>query len=541
MGVATARTVALEGTVGHLIDVQVDVSAGQVATAIVGRPDVTLNEARDRCRMAVNNSGLTAENRAGEKRNVEWPNTRRVTILLSPADLRKSGTHFDLAIAVATMAAVGFVPASALAGTLFIGELTLAGGLRSVPGVLPMVLAAAGRGIRRVFVPEPQSREAAMVPGTAVFGVRSLAQVLCELRGEEVPEAPPVAPMSGSRLLAWRGQERMADHDLADLLGMQDARFALEVAAAGGHHLMLSGPRGAGKTTLAERMPGILPDLTLEESLELTAIHSLAGALEPADVMIRRPPFFAPHHDASRASLLGGGTGRVRPGEISRAHNGVLFLDEFPLFSSDVIESMRQPLESGEVSIARGAESATFPARGIVVLAMNPCPCGDWDPDPGRDRCVCPSARRMAYRSKFTGPVADRIDIVRDVRPVSESEATDPLAPAAEGSAEVRARVTTARERQHERYAGRSWRLNGQAPGPDLREEWPMTEPARAALEVALRRGRLTNRGATRVHRLAWTITDLWGTERPGLDELDVALRLRLGEPLLASVLRQAG
>jgi magnesium chelatase family protein len=540
MGVATAMTVALHGAVGHLIDVQVDVSRGMVGTSIVGRPDVTLTEARDRCRMAVNNSGVRIPGKGEEQRTAEWPTTRRVTILLSPADLPKSGTHFDLAIAVATMAATGVVPPGSLADTLFVGELTLAGGLRSVPGVLPMVMAASDRGIRRVFVPEPQTREATMVPGMAVFGVRSLAQVLCELRGEEVPDAPPVAPMSGSRLLAWRGQERLAEHDLADLLGMDDGRFALEVAAAGGHHLMLSGPRGAGKTTLAERIPGILPDLTLEESLELTAIHSLAGALEPDDSVIRRPPFFAPHHDASLASLIGGGTARVRPGEISRAHNGVLFLDEFPLFRADVIEALRQPLESGEVTIARGEESATFPARGIVVVAANPCPCGDYDLDAGRDRCSCTAPRRAAYRARFTGPIADRIDILRHVRPVTAEDTKDPLAPSVETSATVRARVTRARQRQHERYAGRSWRLNGHAPGPTLREEWPLTPRAEALLDQQLFGGGLTRRGATRVHRLAWTVTDLWGTECPDVEELDVALRLRQGKPLMAANLRQA-
>jgi magnesium chelatase family protein len=540
MGVATASTVALHGAVGHLIDVQVDVSRGMVGTTIVGRPDTALNEARDRCRMAVNNSGVRVPTQENEERPAEWPSTRRVTILLSPADLPKSGTHFDLAIAVATMGAVGVVPAPALGGTLFIGELTLSGGLRSVPGVLPMVMAAASHGIRRVFVPEPQSREATMVPGMAVFGVRSLAQVLCELRGEEVPEAAPVAPMSGSRLLAWRGQERMAEQDLGDLLGMSDARFALEVAAAGGHHLMLSGPRGAGKTTLAERIPSILPDLTLEESLELTAIHSLAGALEPTDAMITRPSFFAPHHDASRASLLGGGSGRVRPGEISRAHNGVLFLDEFPLFRADVIEALRQPLESGEVTIARGEESATFPARGIVVLAANPCPCGDFDPSPGADRCICTNVRRNAYRARFTGPIADRIDILRHVRPVDGDELRDPLGSPPERSAAVRARVTLARDRQRARYAGRSWRLNAHAPGPTLREEWPLTAAAQRRLDTAMYGGTLTRRGGTRVHRMAWTVTDLWGTEQPGLDELDAALRLRTGEPLLASMLGQA-
>jgi len=316
MPVATAQAISLQGALGHLIDVQVDVSPGVVATTLIGRPDASLNESRDRCRMAVTNSGL------------KWPATRRVTILLSPADLLKRGTHFDLAIATAVLGAADELPKEALAQTVFIGELTLSGGLRSVPGVLPMVLAASARGIHRVFVPEPQAREAAMVPGMGVFGMRSLGQVVAELRGLEVPEAPPVAPMSGSRLLSWRGQDRMDELDLSDLRGMADAKYAVEVAAAGGHHLMLSGPKGAGKTTLAERIPGILPDLDPEESLELTAIHSLAGALEPGDGMRTRPPFSAPHHDASKASLVGGGTGRVRPGEISRAHTGVLFLND---------------------------------------------------------------------------------------------------------------------------------------------------------------------------------------------------------------------
>ena len=529
MPFATTHTVSLQGALGHLIDVQADVSPGQVGTTLVGRPDVSLNEARDRCRMAIVNSGL------------DWPATRRITILLSPADLTKSGTHFDLAIAVSVLAAAGHVPRRALEGTALIGELTLAGGLRSVPGVLPMVLAAAERGIRRVFVPEPQAREAAMVPDVVVLGMRSLGQVVAELRGEEVPEAPPVAPMSGSRLLSWRGAERMEELDLADLIGMPDVRYAVEVAAAGGPHLLLSGPKGSGKTSIAERIPGILPDLTREESLELTAIHSLAGALEPGDGMLVRPPFSAPHHDASKASLLGGGSGRVRPGEVSRAHAGVLFLDEFPLFRTDVIEALRQPLESGEVTVARRDESVRLPARGMVVLACNPCPCGDFHPRAQDNRCSCNEVKRREYRRRVTGPVTDRIDIVRHLSPLTPEQRKDRFQ-VNESTATVRARVEAARLRQTARYAGSSWRLNAQAPGPLLRGRWPLAEPAQRLVDDEVYGGRLTQRGAVRVHRLAWTVADLHGRESPGVAEVDVALRLRSGEPLLLATLeRRAG
>ncbi|MFC4786724.1 YifB family Mg chelatase-like AAA ATPase [Nocardioides sp. MAHUQ-72] len=529
MAFATARTVSLHGAVGHLIDVQTDVSPGQVGLTLVGRPDPALNEARDRCRMAVTNSRL------------DWPSTRRITVLLSPADLVKRGSHFDLAIAVSVLGAAGSLPTAALDGAAFIGELTLDGGLRSVPGVLPMVLAAAGGGLHRVFVPEPQAREAAMVPGMSVIGMRSLAQVVAELRGEEVPEAPPVAPVSGSRLLSWRGSERIEEVDMADLVGMPDTRYAVEVAAAGGHHLLLSGPKGSGKTSIAERIPGILPDLTPEESLELTAIHSLAGALQPGDGMLVRPPFSAPHHDASKTSLLGGGLGAVRPGELSRAHAGVLFLDEFPLFRSDVIDALRQPLESGEVTVARRDESVTLPARGMVVLACNPCPCGDYAPHLGRHTCSCRDVQRRDYRQRITGPVSDRIDILRNLAPLKPTDRNDLFAPR-ESSAEIRIRVEAARARQSARYSGRSWRLNAQAPGPLLREHWPLDREGQATVDDATYGGTLTQRGAARVHRLAWTVADLRDVPRPGRAEVEVALRLRSGEPLmLATIERRAG
>jgi magnesium chelatase family protein len=527
MAVATARAVSLHGAVGHLVHVQADVSPGQAGITLVGRPDVALSESRDRCRMAIVNSGLT------------WPATKRITVLLSPADLVKRGTHFDLAVATAILAADGSLPSHELEGSAFVGELTLDGNLRSVPGVLPMVLAAVERGVRRVYVPEPQAREAAMVPGVEVFGMRSLGQVVAELRGEEVPDAPPVVPMSGARLLSWQGEARLEESDLSDLLGMEDARYAVEVAAAGGHHLLLSGPKGSGKTSIAERIPGILPDLNRAESLELTAVHSLAGILDPAAGFLDRPPFSAPHHDASKASIIGGGAGAVRPGEVSRAHCGVLFLDEFPLFRSDVIEALRQPLESGDVTIARTDESVTLPARGMVVLACNPCPCGDYTNDARSNTCQCVPQRRRDYQAKVTGPVADRVDIVRNLRALRRGDRPTSL-DAPESSLTVRRRVEAARARQAERFADDSWRLNAHAPGPVLRERWPLPDDARRLVDDRVYGGELSRRGATRVHRVAWTVADLRGRDRPGLDEVETALRLRSGEPLLLRMLERA-
>ncbi len=529
MPFATTRSVSLHGAVGHVVDVQADVSRGAVATVLVGRPDAALNEARDRCRMAIVNSGL------------EWPTTRRTTILLSPADLPKRGTHFDLAMAVAVLAAQDVVPPHALDGVGFLGELSLDGRLRSVPGVLPMVLALTARDVRTVFVPEPQAREAAMVPDVTVFGMRSLAQVVAQLRGEEVPTAAPVAEMSGSRLLSWRGSTRREEVDFADLVGMPEVRFAVEVAAAGGHHLLLSGPKGSGKTSVAERIPTVLPDLSREESVELTAVHSLAGALEPGDGLLVRPPYSAPHHDASKASLVGGGAGQVRPGEISRAHCGVLFLDEFPLFRADVIDALREPLETGEITVARADELATLPARCMVVFAANPCPCGNYSPDV-TSQCTCRERARQDYLRRVRAPVTDRIDITRHLRPLQPHTARD-IFETREPSSAIRERVTAARERQAARFAGESWRLNGHAPGPVLRDRWPLAPEGDQVVTQAMYAGRLTQRGAVRVHRLAWTIADLTGVDRPGKRQAEWALALRTGDslPEPAGALRRVG
>lgn len=516
MAFATTRSLALKGADGHVIDVQVDVSPGLVNTTIVGRVDKSLSEARDRVRMAINND-------CGR-----WPATKRVTILLAPADLPKGGTHYDLAIAVAVMAAdkkhEDLTP-DLLDGWAFIGELSVSGGLRPVPGVLPMVIAAAAHGITRVFVPEPQAAEAALVPGMTVFGVRSLAQVSALLRGAEVPEAPPVVGPSASPLATWRGEDRLADLDLRDLDGLEDVRYAVEVAAAGGHPLMLIGPRGTGKTSIAERIPTILPDLTTEQALEVTALHSVAGLLPEGSGLLHRPPWFAPHHSATAASVLGGGTGRVRPGQVSLAHHGVLFLDEFPHFRSDVIEAMRQPLESGEVTIARGEECATYPARSLVVLAANPCPCGNFHGLSG-GACECNDVQRAHYRRKLTGPILDRVDIWMEVRPQGRGRG-GPWREPPESSADVRARVLEARHRQAHRYRDCSWQLNASCPGAVLAERWPLEPEGQHLIDRELATGTLTRRGLTRVQRLAWTVADCAGVSRPGSREAEIALALR--------------
>ncbi|CAM3606846.1 YifB family Mg chelatase-like AAA ATPase [Nocardioides zeicaulis] len=519
MAFATARSLALKGADGHVIDVQVDVSPGLVSTTIIGRVDKSLSESRDRVRMAINNGGG------------RWPATKRVTILLAPADLPKGGTHYDLAIAMAVLAADKQheeLQPEHLVGWAFVGELSVSGGLRPVPGVLPMVIAAAAHGITRVFVPEPQAAEAALVPGMTVFGVRSLAQVSAVLRDVEVPEADPVVAPSASPLATWRGEDRLDDLDLRDLDGLEDVRYAVEVAAAGGHPTMLIGPRGTGKTSIAERIPSILPDLTTEQALEVTALHSVAGCLPEGGGLLRRPPWFAPHHSATAASVLGGGTGRVRPGQVSLAHHGVLFLDEFPHFRTDVIEAMRQPLESGEVTIARGEESATYPARSLVVLAANPCPCGNFHGRSGGS-CECSEVQRQHYRRKLTGPILDRVDIWMEVRPQARARST--FGPEVESSEDVRARVAEARQRQALRYRHCPWLLNASCPGPALAEHWPLEPEAQHRIDQELTAGTLTRRGVTRAQRLAWTVADCAGVARPGDREAEIALALRSVDP----------
>ncbi|MGH3497176.1 MAG: YifB family Mg chelatase-like AAA ATPase [Nocardioidaceae bacterium] len=520
MSLARTRSVTLDGITGNVVEIEVHVGVGLPKTVLVGLPDTALNESRDRCRAAVINSGIS------------WPN-HRITIALSPASLPKRGSHYDLAIALAVVSCMGEVPQEPIRDAVILGELALDGRLRAVPGVLPCALAAAAAGCDRAMVPEANVAEAEAVSGLQVIGVRSLRHAVALLRGGEIPDDPPVLPLASTARLTWSGSDRLDRLDLADVVGQPEGRLCVEVAAAGGHHLLFTGPPGVGKTMLAERLPALLPDLTFDESLEVSAVHSVAGTLDDEHPLVVRPPFLDPHHTASVASVVGGGSRAIRPGSMSLAHRGVLFMDEAPEFVAPVLEALRQPLESGHVTIGRADRTATFPAGFQLVLAANPCPCGSKSDD--REPCECTPAARRRYRHRLSGPILDRIDIHRGIRQVSTHQLRSDLV-LAEASSLVAVRVAAARERQSRRFAGLPWRRNGDVPGPDLRRDWPPTGDGAARLEQAGEQGRLSARGVTRVLRLAWTLADLKDLERPGVEQVEAALALRSDGPLPAAL-----
>ncbi|WP_370614753.1 YifB family Mg chelatase-like AAA ATPase [Mumia sp. Pv 4-285] len=505
-------SVSLEGMRGRLVDIEVDVSAGLPRTTLVGLPDASLAEARDRCRAAIVNSRFP------------WPD-RKVTINLSPAWLPKAGAHFDLGIALAVLASEGHVPQERIAGAAALGELGLDGRLRAVAGVLPATVAAVAAGCEVVIVPEPNAAEASIVDGARIIGVRSLRQAAALLRGEDPPDEPPVEPLVPG---VDPRPGRLDGLDLSDVAGQDEARAAVVVAAAGAHHLLLTGPPGVGKTMLAQRLPALLPDLDHQQSMETSAVYSVAGALSPDAPQLQRPPFVDPHHTASAAALVGGGTRTVRPGAMSLAHHGVLFLDEAPEFRRDVIEALRQPLESGCVTVARAAQTAEFPARFLLVLAANPCPCGSRSGPEGR--CACTAVAKRRYRERLSAPILDRVDLQRTVGPVSAHH-TGEAAKLPTPTAVVAARVAEARDRQRHRLSGTPWRTNGEVPGAFLRRGLPT--PARLVLTVdrLVRSGKANARTADRLLRVAWTIADLRGQSEPDIDALDLATVLRRDLP----------
>jgi magnesium chelatase family protein len=499
---AVLRTAAVFGVEACPVHVEVDVSFGLPFFAMVGLPDASVRESRDRVRSAIRNSGFS------------FP-AHRITVNLAPADVRKAGAAFDLPIALGILAAQGLLDHRDLENIVVFGELSLDGVIQPARGVLPIAAAARREGAAAVLLPRANAAEAAVVSGLRVLAVGSLVEAVCALNDPSavVPVPVPTATLSNSDDAP----------DLADVRGQLLARRALEVAAAGGHNLLMVGPPGAGKTMMARRMAGILPALTFEEALEVTAIYSVAGLLPSGTGLVSSRPFRAPHHTISHVALVGGGS-HPRPGEVSLAHQGVLFLDEMPEFSRHTLEVLRQPMEEGRVTIARASGVSLFPARFVLVGAMNPCPCGFAD-DADRE-CRCTPQQVERYRGRLSGPLRDRLDLTIEV-PALPPDVLGVLG-GGEPTAAVRHRVAAARERQRGRYAGCEVTVNAALTPPMLAEHGRLEAHGTRLLNAAVKKLGLTARSYERVRKVARTIADLAGAPDIGADHVAEALQFRM-------------